>query len=100
MLRAPSCTYNLPMPVAMLSAMHSAMHSAMVADAAPQGGFAWVNLVILVVVGAVTWPIYRLLRDRISRNRRERWAREEDWGPTYTEANDPDLRRDDRTPPA
>ncbi len=84
----------------MRAAMPSFLVGPLVDSAAPHGGFVWVNLVIVVAVGAAAWPVYRLLRDRISRNRRARWAREEDWGPTYTEANDPDLRRDDPTPPA
>ena len=58
-------------------------------------GFSAVNLLILVVVVAVVYPVYRWSRRRLSERRRERWAREEtDLPPTYTPENDPDLRRD------
>lgn len=69
-------------------------------DAAPAStGFSWLNLLIVLAVAAIVWPLFRLLRDRISRTRRARWAQEEqDWGPTYTEENDPDLRRDEPQP--
>ncbi len=36
-----------------------------------------VNLLVLVVVVGVVWPAMRLLRRRISRDRRARWARED-----------------------
>ncbi|MEP6799220.1 MAG: hypothetical protein ABI890_13790 [Lapillicoccus sp.] len=65
------------------------------ADASPQGsGFSWTNLVIVIIIAAVAWPIYRRIRTSISRGRRERWAREEEWPTEYTRDNDPDLRRD------
>ncbi len=49
------------------------------AEAAQQQGFSWANLVILIVVALVAWPLYKTLRSAISRNRRERWARQEGW---------------------
>ena len=64
-------------------------------------GFSWLNLGILLVVAAVVYPLFRLLRRRVSESRRERWAREEaDWGPVYTPENDPDLRRDEPERPS
>ena len=64
----------------------------------PNPGFSWVNLLILVIVAAVAWPLYTRLRDKISRDRKARWAREEqeaqDAQDRFTEDTDPDLRRD------
>lgn len=57
-------------------------------------GFSWVNLLILVIVAAVAWPLYTRLRDKISRDRKARWAREEQERATYSEDTDPDLRHD------
>lgn len=72
----------------------------MSADPAPAAaGFSWLNLVVLLVIAAVAYPLYRVIRERISRSRRERWAREEEQQIRYTEANDPDLRRDDGPSP-
>lgn len=66
------------------------------ADAAPTGsGFSVLNLLILVALVAVAWPLYRSLRTRLSRRRHERWARDgllDD--EVFTAENDPDLRRD------
>ena len=63
------------------------------ADTVPQsGGFSFVNLVVLLVVAALAWPLWRRLRKSVSKNRRERWAREEQAEPV-TEETDPDLRR-------
>jgi flagellar biosynthesis/type III secretory pathway M-ring protein FliF/YscJ len=70
------------------------MPSSLTIDAAAeQGGFSWVNLGVLVLVILVLWPLYRKLRDSISRSRRERWAREEQENRHLTEETDPDLRR-------
>lgn len=68
------------------------------AEAAAGGGFRWLNLIVLLALVAVAWPIYRRMRASISKGRRERWAREEGWSHEITPENDPDLRRDD--PPA
>ena len=63
------------------------------ADTVPQpGGFSFVNLLVLLVVAALVWPLWRRLRASVSRNRRARWAREEQLEP-FTEDTDPDLRR-------
>lgn len=63
------------------------------ADTVPQsGGFSFVNLLVLLVVAALAWPLWRRLRASVSKNRRERWAREEQLEP-FTEDTDPDLRR-------
>jgi ABC-type dipeptide/oligopeptide/nickel transport system permease subunit len=62
------------------------------------GGFSWFNLVVVLVLAAIAWPIYRRMRASISRGRRERWAREENWSAEITPETDPDLRRDE--PPA
>ena len=64
-----------------------------VADQMPWQGFSVTNLLILIVILAVLWPVMRWLRRRASESRRARWAREEEQGPRYTEENDPDLRR-------
>lgn len=73
------------------------MFELVTADPAPAGeGFSVLNLLILVAVVAVGWPLYRALRKRLSRSRRERWARDgllEDEG--FTADNDPDLRPGD-----
>jgi Tfp pilus assembly protein FimT len=63
------------------------------ADQMPWQGFSVTNLLILIVILAVLWPLMRWLRRRISENRRQRWAREDDEEFRYTEENDPDLRR-------
>lgn len=69
-------------------------------DLAPAGeGFSVLNLLVILAVVAVGWPLYQALRRRLSRRRRERWARDgllEDEG--FTGETDPDLRpgtRDD-----
>ncbi len=54
------------------------MHS-FIAEVVAQGGFRWVNLVVLVLIALVAWPFYKKLRSSISENRRARWAREEGW---------------------
>ncbi|MEO3936094.1 hypothetical protein V3N99_04960 [Dermatophilaceae bacterium Soc4.6] len=58
-------------------------------------GFNWGGLVVLVALVAVAWPLWRRLRSSLSRQRRERWAREEGWADRteFTPDNDPDLRR-------
>ena len=65
---------------------------------ASNGGFSWLNLLVVVVLAAIAWPIYRRMRTSLSKGRRERWAREEQWSTEITPETDPDLRRDD--PPA
>ena len=46
--------------------------------AAPeQNGFSFTNLLILVIVIAVLYPVQKKIRDTLSRQRRERWARED-----------------------
>jgi hypothetical protein len=56
-------------------------------------GFSITNLLILIAILAVLWPLMRWLRRRASKSRRERWAREDESEVRYTEENDPDLRR-------
>jgi len=69
------------------------MLSMLTADTVPQpGGFSFVNLLVLLVVAGLVWPLWRRLRASVSRNRRERWAHEEQLEP-FTEDTDPDLRR-------
>ena len=63
------------------------------ADQMPWEGFSVNNLLILIVVLAVVWPLMRWIRRRVAEGRRERWARENDAEVRYTEENDPDLRR-------
>lgn len=69
------------------------MHLLTLADQSPWQGFSVTNLLILIVVVAILWPLMRWLRRRISESRRERWAREGESELGYTEENDPDLRR-------
>ncbi|MEP6649026.1 MAG: hypothetical protein ABJA74_03820 [Lapillicoccus sp.] len=64
-----------------------------VADQMPWQGFSVTNLVILIAILAVLWPVMRWLRRTVSANRRKRWAREGDDESRYTQENDPDLRR-------
>ena len=59
----------------------------------PWEGFSVNNLLILIVILAVVWPLMRWIRRRVADSRRERWAREDDAEIRYTEENDPDLRR-------
>ena len=69
------------------------MLSMLIADTVPQsGGFSLANLIVLLVVAGLAWPLWRRLRASVSKNRRERWAREEQLEP-FTEDTDPDLRR-------
>jgi hypothetical protein len=63
------------------------------ADQMPWQGFSSTNLLILLVILAVLWPLMRWLRRKVSENRRQRWAAEDDEEFRYTEENDPDLRR-------
>jgi hypothetical protein len=63
------------------------------ADQMPWQGFSITNLLILIPVLAVLWPLMRWLRRRASDRRREQWAQEDDAQIRYTEENDPDLRR-------
>ena len=39
--------------------------------------FSATNLVILIIVAAVLYPVQKKLRESVSRRRRERWAEEE-----------------------
>ena len=39
--------------------------------------FSVTNLVILLVVGAIVYPLQKKLRQNVSRRRRERWAEED-----------------------
>ncbi|HEY8307863.1 MAG TPA: hypothetical protein VIG79_14430 [Lapillicoccus sp.] len=63
------------------------------ADQTPWEGFSVNNLLILIVILAILWPLMRWIRRRVSDSRRERWAHEDDAEIRYTEENDPDLRR-------
>ena len=74
-------------------AYHRRMPLLTSADQMPWEGFSVNNLLILIVVLAVVWPLMRWIRRRVGVGRRERWARENDAGVRYTEENDPDLRR-------
>ena len=64
-------------------------------DLAPAGeGFSVFNLIVLVAVVLVGWPLYQAARKRLSRRRRERWARDGLLGDDgITPENDPDLRK-------
>ncbi len=70
-------------------------------DVAPAGeGFSVVNLLLLVLVVAIGWPVYQRIRKTLSRRRHERWEREgliEEDG--FTRDNDPDLRRENEARP-
>lgn len=57
-------------------------------------GFSWTNLLILLVVAAVAWPLWQRMRTRLSNDRKRRWAEQEGNRPYFTPENDPDLRRD------
>jgi hypothetical protein len=70
----------------------------MTADPPPGSGFSVVNLLILVLVVAVGWPLYQWMRRTLSKRRRERWAREGLSDEGLTKDTDPDLRHD-REPP-
>ena len=39
--------------------------------------FSVTNLVILIVVAAIVYPLQKKIRETVSRRRRERWAEEE-----------------------
>jgi hypothetical protein len=72
-------------------------------DPPPPGqGFSWVNLVILLVIVALLWPLLQVIRRAATRYRQRVRARDgDDHHVVFTEENDPDLRRDDnRTPPS
>ena len=74
-------------------AYHPRMPLLTAADPTAGQGFSFTNLLILIVILAVLWPLMRWVRRRVSKRRRERWAQEEDAGAYFTEENDPDLRR-------
>ena len=57
--------------------------------------FSVTNLVILIVVAAVFYPLQKKLRETVSRRRRERWQEEErlaEREPGHREGPDPDDR--------
>lgn len=60
--------YTRRMLIASLAADH----------APPQTGFSLVNLLILVVVVAIAFPLVKYVRGSARRTRRERWAREDE----------------------
>lgn len=39
--------------------------------------FSWSNLIILLVIAAVFYPLQKKLRESVSRRRKERWAQED-----------------------
>ncbi|MCU1538878.1 MAG: hypothetical protein JWP82_3229 [Humibacillus sp.] len=60
--------------------------------AAPeQHGFSFTNLLILLVVAAVIYPVQKRIRETLSRQRRERWAREDAAAQARLEERDRDL---------
>ncbi|HRW18900.1 MAG TPA: hypothetical protein P5181_08655 [Dermatophilaceae bacterium] len=64
-------------------------------EAAEQGGFSFVNLFILLAVAAIVVPAYLRLRAKLSRDRRARWAREDEEYRAAVEARDR-QQRDER----
>jgi hypothetical protein len=54
------------------------------------------NLVILIIVAAVFYPLQKKIRDTVSRRRRERWAEEE--GATEHDLDDRDRPSGDSQP--
>jgi len=69
----------------------------LIVDPTPAGvGFSVLNLLLLLAVVAIGWPVYQRVRKVLSTRRRERWQREgliEEDG--FTPESDPDLRRED-----
>ena len=61
---------------------------------ADQPAFSVANLVLLVVVAAILYPLQKKLRQVVSRRRRERWAEEE--GRTEREQADDPAPGDDQ----
>ncbi len=53
------------------------LSSVLTAAPASQQGFNWVNLIILVLIIAVAYPLLKKIRTKASESRRERWARED-----------------------
>jgi len=50
--------------------------------------FSVTNLVILVILGAIFYPLQKKLRESVSRRRRERWAEEDRLAELEREARD------------
>jgi uncharacterized membrane protein len=57
----------------------------------PPSGFSFTNVIVLVLVVAVLYPVQKKIRDSVSRHRRERWAREEDVARERLEHRDDEL---------
>jgi hypothetical protein len=57
--------------------------------------FSVTNLVILLVVAAVVYPLQKKLRESVSRRRRERWAEEDRLAEAELEQRDRPTSTDD-----
>ena len=57
--------------------------------------FSVTNLVILLVVAAIVYPLQKKLRETVSRRRRERWAEEDRLAQTELEHRDRPSSTDD-----
>ncbi|GAB3875707.1 hypothetical protein [Terrabacter terrigena] len=57
--------------------------------------FSVTNLIILIVVAAVVYPLQKKLREAVSRRRKERWAEEDRQAQLEREKQDGPQRPDD-----
>jgi len=51
-------------------------HALVSADSSTASGFPVVNLLILIAVFVIVWPLFRKMRKSVSDNRKRRWVEE------------------------
>ncbi|EWT00137.1 hypothetical protein N865_18145 [Intrasporangium oryzae NRRL B-24470] len=67
------------------------MIAALISQTPPPTGFSPTGLIIVLVVAAIVYPLQKKLRESVSRERKERWARENPVDVIPTEPSPQDL---------